>query len=199
MIALQPYNPILLTAGNLHREQWIVRRVALETSQCMVERYHYAHGSSKQAVACFGLFHHDRTFWDADCYGVTHWIPPTRTTAAATYSGPDAVLSLSRMVIHPGAPRNAATFLLAQSIKQLDPRWECLVTYADEWQGHTGNVYKAANWQYIGKTVPEMVYVRNGRMMGRKRGDHTLTHQDMLDRGFEAVGKFAKHKFVYKR
>lgn len=199
MTALAPA-PLLLAPGDLRREHWLVRPVALQTAQRMVRQYHYAHGGSKTAVACFGLFHYLRSFWDTDCYGITWWIPPTRDAAIATYpANPEAVLSLSRMVIHPGAPRNAATFLLARSVKLLDARWECLVTYADTWQHHTGSVYRAANWRYVGLTDAEQVYVLNGRAMSRKRGDHTFNHQQMLDQGFEAVGRFAKHKFILMR
>ncbi len=73
------------------------------------------------------------------------------------------------------------------------------MTYADTWQGHTGGIYKASNWRYVGLTDPEWVFVQNGRAMGRKRGDHTFNHQQMLDMGFNAVGRFAKHKFVMLR
>lgn len=192
--------PPLLAPGDLRRQHWIVRPVALQTAQRMVTEYHYARGGSNTAVACFGLFHHERTFWETDCYGVTWWIPPTRDAAAATFPDePEAVLALSRMVIHPGAPRNAATFLLSRSVRLLDARWRCLVTYADTWQGHTGGVYRAANWTYVGLTDPEWVYVLDGRAMSRKRGDHTFNHGDMLAMGFDAVGRFAKHKFVYVR
>jgi hypothetical protein len=168
----------------------------------MVIQYHYAAGGSKTAVACFGLFRAAEVKqFGAKCYGVTWWIPPTRDAAAATYPGnPNGVLALSRMAIHPDAPRNAASFLLMRSVKQLEARWECLVTYADQWQGHTGAIYRAANWQYIGLTDPEWVYVNTqGRMMGRKRGDHTFRHQQMLDMGFIAKGPYSKHKFVYIR
>ena len=70
----------------------------------------------------------------APCYGVAWWIPPTRSAAAAWWLDPDEVLVLSRLVIIPGTPKNAATFLLMRSVKMLDPRWKCLLTYADTWQ-----------------------------------------------------------------
>jgi len=190
----------LLSPGDLRKASWLVRPVALDTAQRMVERYHYAHGGSNTAVACHGLFHRERSFWDADCYGVAWWLPPTRAAAVATHpDNPGGVLALTRLVIHPGAPRNAATFLLARSVKLLDARWDCLVTYADTWRGHTGGIYRAANWTYVGLTDPEWVYVRNGRMMGPKRGPVTLSRAQMEADGFDALGKFAKHKFVLAR
>ena len=187
----------LLPTGDLRKENWTVREISLDIARDLVKRYHYARGGSNTAVACHGLFHRD---YDDECYGVTWWLPPTRSAAKATYpDDPNGVLSLSRLVIHPGAPRNAATFLLARSVKMLDPRWTCLVTYADTWQGHTGGIYRAANWKYVGLTKPKWVYVRDGRMMGPKRGPKTLSREQMLANGFEALGRFAKHKYVLMR
>jgi hypothetical protein len=191
---------LLLAPGDLRREHWRVRPVALSTAQRMVAQYHYARGGSNTAVACFGLFHWTRTFWDDDCYGVTWWLPPTVAAARSVCADhPERVLALSRMVIAPGAPRNAATFLLARSVKALDARWTHLVTYADEWRGHTGGVYKAANWRYVGRTEPEWVYVRDGRMMGPKRGPVTYSHEEMIAAGYVVAGKYAKHKYVLER
>lgn len=193
-------NYLLLPPGDLRREHWIVRPVALQTARRMVKQYHYARGGSNTAVACFGLFHRERVFWDADCYGVTWWLPPIRAAAITVLpDDPDNVLALSRMVIHPGAPRNAATFLLARSVKLLPPRWRALVTYADTWRGHTGGVYRAANWTYVGETQPEPTFILNNRQISRKAGDRTYTLHEMEMRGAEMMGRYSKHKFVLYR
>ena len=106
-------------------------------------------------------------------------------------------MSLSRLVIVPDAPKNACSFLISRSIKLIDrKRWKCLVTYADEWQGHTGGIYKATNWVYVGKTKPEYVYVKNGRMVSRKAGPKTRTQAEMIDLGYKRYGPYSKHKFV---
>jgi hypothetical protein len=66
------------------------------------------------------------------------------------------VLCLSRLAILPDVPANACSFLLARSRRLIDDKaWPCLVTYADEWRGHTGAIYRADNWQYEGLTRPE--------------------------------------------
>jgi len=107
-------------------------------------------------------------------------------------------LALSRFVLSPEVPKNGASFLLSRSVALIksDGRWDCLVTYADEWQGHTGTMYRAAGWDYAGKTKPERVYTRDGVMVARKAGPRTRTHSDMLGAGCVCVGSFAKHKFV---
>jgi len=76
-------------------------------------------------------------------------------------------------------------------------RWPCLVTYADEWQGHTGSIYKAANWCEVGRTAPEATFVKDGRMIARKAGPRTRTRQEMESLSAEMIGRFAKRKFVH--
>lgn len=162
-----------------------------------MEKYHYAAGASNTAVYLHGLFRKGDIF-DEQCVGIAWWIPPTKAAALATYPKRwQGVLSLSRLVIEPGVPKNACTFLLAGSRRLIDRSlWPCLVTYADEWQGHLGTIYKADNWQYVGKTKPERGYVTAGRMTARKAGPKTRTHSEMLELGAEMIGTFAKHKFI---
>lgn len=77
-------------------------------------------------------------------------------------------------------------------------QWECLVTYADTWQNHLGTIYKATNWEYMGLTTPSPVWTnekKRGKMMGRKRGQRTLTVAQMGEKGFTNLGSYAKHKF----
>lgn len=182
----------------LRADEWEVRPMSdLSIAVEMVKRFHYAVGASNTAVYLHGLFRKG-AFWETECQGIAWWIPPTRTAAEATYPPNwQGVLALSRLVIVPSVPKNACTFLLARSRKLIDRAlWPCLVTYADEWRGHTGAIYRADNWQYIGKTRAERVYVVNGRMTARKAGPHTRTHAEMLALGAELIGSFSKHKYV---
>jgi hypothetical protein len=170
--------------------------VPLSTCQRIVSEYHYAGGGPNTATFRHGLIRADDplTVW-----GVAWWIPPTRSAAEASWDGDwRAVLSLSRLAIVPDAPTNAASFLIAGSIKRIrrDGRWRCLITYADDWQGHTGTIYKATNWEYMGLTTPEPTFVDGaGRMVARKAGPKTRTRAEMEALGYKKVGSYAKHKF----
>jgi hypothetical protein len=183
-------------SDRLRKSEWAVRPVALAVAQDMVERLHYSAGGSNTAVYVHGLFELARP---ASIRGVAWWIPPTRSAAEATYHVDwEGVLALSRMVIEASVPKNAATFLLARSMRLIDRlRWPCLVTYADEWQGHTGTIYRACNWAYVGMTKPEATFVREGRMLSRKAGNRTKTRDEMAKLGAEMIGRFAKHKFIH--
>lgn len=183
--------------NRLKKSDWEVRSVSLGVTQRMVATHHYAKGGSNTAVYCHGLFRVGDIF-DEQCQGVAWWIPPTRSAAEATYPTRwRGVLALSRLVILPGVPKNACSYLLARSRRLIDrSSWPCLVTYADEWRGHTGSIYRADNWEYLGLTKPERTYQLDGRMISRKAGGHTRTHAEMIALGAIMIGSFAKHKFV---
>ena len=187
-----------LTGGGdrLRKEDWEVGPVYIAIARQMVVEHHYAKGASNTATYLHGLFRRG----NEECMGVAWWIPPTKSAALATFpENWKGVLCLSRFVILPGVPKNAATFLLAGSRKRIDRKaWPCLVTYADTWRGHTGGIYKADNWTSVGLTRPERTYQIEGRMAARKAGPKTRTHAEMLELGAVLVGSFAKHKFVRK-
>lgn len=175
---------------------WVVGDCELDAARRLILAHHYAGGCSNTATHAHGLFR--RRDWEL--FGVTQWIPPTRQAAASVWAvDPDAVLTLSRMAIIPSAPKNSATFLLGRSEKLLGRRWECLLTYADTWRGHTGAIYRASNWTYLGLTKPERVYLIDGRMVARKAGPKTRTHAEMIALGAEMIGSFPRHKFVKVR
>ena len=184
--------------GRLKAREWEVRDCPMETGVELVSRYHYAKGAANTRTYLHGLYP-TGSWLESDCVGVAWWIPPTKSAAEATFpENWQGVLALSRLVIAPGVPKNACSFLLSRSMKLIDRKlWPCLVTYADEWRGHVGTIYRATNWQYVGLTKPEAVYTRNGRMVARKAGPSTRTHSDMLALGAEQQGKFAKHKFIH--
>jgi len=187
---MKPAGPIL------RREDYEVRTVPLSLCQEKVRKYHYAKTGSNTATFRHGLF------LKADsekCIGIAWWIPPTKSCALANYpKNWRAVLVLSRLVVDPEVPKNAASFLIMQSVKLIrkDQRWEYLLTYADEWQGHTGAIYKATNWKPLGKTSPEATWVDSeGRMVARKAGPHTRTKAEMLELGYRMIGRFSRFRF----
>ncbi len=177
----------------LRRSDWEVRTVDLAVAQELVRQHHYSRGGANTATYMHGLFRKGSDW----CEGVAWWIPPTKTAANATY--PDnwrGVLALTRLAIAPEVPKNVASFLLGASMRLIDRgKWPCLVTYADEMQGHTGAIYRATNWEYCGMTAKEATWFLNGRMVARKAGPKTRTKAEMEAIGAEMVGRFAKHKF----
>jgi len=189
---------VSLYAGRLRAKEWEVRPITIDVARSLVESHHYARGASNTRIATHGLFRVGDHF-DHQAQGVAWWLPPTKPAALASH--PDdwqGVLSLSRLVVAPGVPKNACTFLLSRSMRLISrDRWPCLITYADSWRGHTGGIYRAAGWRFMGETKPERVYTLNGRMIARKAGARTRTHSEMIAMGCVLEGAFAKLKFMH--
>lgn len=179
----------------LHKNEWRVETVPLSTAQRLVCQFHYSKGGSNTATYRHGLVRRG----DYECLGVAWWIPPTKSAALATYpQNWKGVLALSRLVIHPSVPKNACSFLMAHSMRMIDrEKWPCLVTYADEWQGHTGAIYLATGWKFVGNTAPEATFQLDGRMVARKAGPKTRTRAEMEAIGAVMVGRFSKRKFIH--
>jgi hypothetical protein len=177
----------------LKKTEWMVMETPLKTAQEMVAKYHYAGGGSNTGTYVHGLFSKE----DFGLFGVAWWIPPTKSAANASFPGRwREVLALSRVAISPRAPKNSASYLVGASMRLIDrDRWPCLITYADKWQGHTGAIYRATNWEYLGLTAPEPTWILNGRMVSRKAGPVTRTKAEMELIGARMIGRFAKHKF----
>lgn len=182
--------------ATLKKDDWLVCNAPLIDGQRLVIDHHYAKGGSNTCVYMHGLYNRD-TF---DLHGVAWWLPPTRV-ACESVNREDwkKVLSLTRLVITPDTPANAASFLLAKSVKliRIEGRFSSLVTYADESQGHLGTIYRAAGWDYVGVTGPYPRWIDpvSGRQVAQK-ATKNRTKREMLDLGYIKVGTFAKHKFV---
>lgn len=180
---------------HLHKEDYKVVSVPLRTCREMVEKWHYTQGGSNTATFRHGLL---RLRPNPAFVGCAWWIPPTKSAAAAWWPNWRAVLVLHRLVVAPGEPTNAASYLIGRSIRLIrrDPRWEYLLTYADEGQGHDGLIYRATNWTYLGMTAPEAQWVdRDGRYVSRKAGPRTRTKAEMEELGYRMIGRFRKHRY----
>lgn len=179
----------------LHSEDWEVRPAPLAEAQALVREHHYARGGSNTAVYVHGLYHRLSDM----LVGVVWWLPPTRVACeSVNRSQWKKVLSLTRMVMIPGAPKNACSFLLARSVKAIkkEARFVSLVTYADESQGHTGGVYKAANWEYVGRTGPYPRWLDVNGMQVASKATLNRNKAQMEALGHVKVGAFHKHKYV---
>ena len=176
--------------------EWEVRSVPLKDAKLLVVEHHYAKGGSNTACYVHGLFNKDT----GTLHGIVWWLPPTRVACESVNRVEwKKVLSLTRMVMIPGTPKNACSFLLSRSVRLIkkEGRFVSLVTYADESQGHTGLVYKASNWTYVGLSAPSPRWIDpvSGRQVAKK-STKTRSVSEMKALGYINQGSFRKHKYV---
>jgi hypothetical protein len=185
--------------NNLRKEDWRVERLydkrRFGEARELVRTFHYARGCSNTFTDLHVLLHKS----SEKIMGCCFWLPPTRVAAESVNIHQwKRVVSLSRLVVHPSVPRNAATFMLSRAVKSIDRegRFCTLVTYADTEQGHTGTIYRAQGWEYIGLGSKTPVYVDDSGKRVAKKSTVNRTEKQLFDLGVKKIGNFAKHKFV---
>ena len=185
-----------IKTDTLKKDEFFVCDIPLQTGQEFIKEHHYAKGGSNTAVYMHGLFRLE----DETLMGVAWWLPPTRVAAESVNKEQwQKVLSLTRMAVHPEAPRYSCSFLLSRSIKLIkkDNRFVSLVTYADFKHGHDGLVYKASNWKYVGETGPYPSWEDSEGRQVAPKATKNRTKAEMEALGYVKVGSFKKHKYVY--
>ena len=185
------------------KNQWEVRPLDTKgrdkiITKDFVEKYHYHAGMGNVCTNIFGLYYKGDP---NTLHGVSVWNVPTAGAAKSVGNDHRAVLSLSRFCLVDDRPENSGSFLISQSIRGLDNRYNMLLTYADTAQNHDGGLYRASNWNYNGMTGKNPSYIDpvTGRGVSRKSGKNNYSRQDMIDMGYEYIGSFAKHRFIYRR
>ena len=180
---------------HLCAKDFCVKDIPCQQGRQFIIEYHYAKGCSRTAVYMHGLFRKDSD----QLLGVAQWLPPTRVAAeSVNRDNWRRVLALSRLVIHPDVPTNGASFLMGRSMRIIksNKKWMSLVTYADDFMGHTGQIYRATNWLYMGRMKGNPRWEdKNGRQVA-KQSTVSRSNAEMVLLGYKKVGTFAKHKFV---
>ncbi len=169
--------------------------ISKETAKRMVEGNHYS-GKAPGIKHCFGLAIGEETV------GCVLYSIPASYTLCNGVCGPelrDHVLELARLVITTDR-KNAASFLIGNSLKKLPP--SIVVSYADcnDHIGHIGYVYQATNWIYTGHGNAEPVWIdpRNGHVVSFTRR-HIDTKAEAIGLDWKELTRrktVGKHRYV---
>lgn len=93
-----------------------------------------------------------------------------------------------------------ASLLVGAALRQLrrDARWKAVVTFADKKQGHTGQVYRALNAEYLGETKPETVWIDpSTEAMVSRKSTVSRSYKQMRELGYRQEESPGKHRFVW--
>ena len=129
--------PVLAEDGVIELESSLAREIA--------KNEHYLH-RPPQVKRAFGLVK------DGYIVGIiTYGTPASRhLQIGASPDDPSLVIELNRMWVSDEMPRNTESKFISSTLKKLG-RY-IVVSYADTSVGHTGTVYRAANFHYAGWT-----------------------------------------------
>lgn len=165
-----------------------------KADRCEVDwmiRRHYIHKWPGVTVAILGLYAH------SEPVGVTVFaLPPVETYVR--YGG--LTWELARLWVDDNQPRNTESWFISRAIRYVKHHHrdvKAIVSYADPSAGHTGTVYRAANWEHDGmtdhdRTTPRFDY----RVVGGK----TYSRHSHLPDGvsIERIPRVPKHRYVWR-
>lgn len=167
-------------------------------SKLMIEQLHYLKSSRCQPKHVFELYLGNHF------YGVCVFGTPVGVRC-------NDKIELRRLVLNPKACKNTASWFMSRCLNQLKGMGitNTVISYADPREGHTGGIYKACNFNYIGTQK----YTQKGVMINNRfinaRGVYqrhngiydkaALKYQDLLKRKIIKWIKIPpKHIFEYK-
>jgi hypothetical protein len=150
---------------NFHN--YTVEVVPRKSIQAFIEEYHYSHNCNGiQGLECFALFR-EGNFGIPEMIGAMMYAIPSMPNTAKRYNpiNPKRCVELRRLVCIDNTPTNTESFFIGRTIRWLrqNTDYEVIVSFADKHYGHTGIVYRASNFEFLGETAPGRVLVVDGK------------------------------------
>jgi|TARA_R100000951_G_scaffold67542_1_gene56982 hypothetical protein len=173
-----------------------VRPITRQAALPIIVDRHYM-GRVPPISRAFGLFNGEKMIGI-----VTYGVSGSTTLRRGVCGDEQAsnVYELTRLWTEDDAPKNAASFLISQSLKMIDK--EIIVTFAEINAGHVGTIYQASNFFYCGLSAK----FKDPKVKGLEHQHHTtyahgMNMQQVRDKyGAENVyyvDRPRKHRYVY--
>ena len=149
--------------------EFTVEEILRQSVVKFIEKHHYSHNvNGVQSIYHYGLFT-EGNFGLPKMIGAMMYAHPSMPATAAKYNpiNPDKCLELRRLVCIDDTPKNTESYFIGQTFKLLkrDTDMEVIVSFADQHHGHTGVIYKATNFDYLGETGKGRILVVDGKEM----------------------------------
>ena len=174
-----------------------------------IEKHHYSHNvNGVQSLYHYGLFT-EGNFGLPKMIGAMMYAHPSMPATAKKYNpiNPDKCLELRRLVCIDDTPKNTESYFIGQTFKLLkrDTDMEVIVSFADQHHGHSGVIYKATNFDYLGETSKGRILMVDGKEMhSRSLNQLDRPYGRELNRRYKAGDKNIfwkntkpKHIYVY--
>ena len=139
----------------------VVKRVNRETTKIPCEQWHYSGCQPSVITDAYGFWEHQE-FQGVLIFGV----PVSRSIHEEFNVDHENVRELLRVALKGHTvPITAALSKAIKDLKANHPNIELLISYADPHVGHTGYLYQAASWVYLGQPRRGEVMIINGKEM----------------------------------
>ena len=187
-----------------------VQPVPIQRISAFVEEWHYSSNVNGLRIAqCFGLF------CDGILIGAMIYGKVGMANAWKPYGDKEEdVVELRRLCCVDNTPKCTESYFIGKTLKWMkqNTQYQTVVSYADAFHDHSGTIYQATNFLYLGTSSKGKVIMHNGRQYHDKtiRTKYTNKYgetklkpfaqrvKDALDTG-EAyyVDTPGKHIYVY--
>ena len=174
-----------------------------------IEKHHYSHNiNGVQSYYHFGLFR-DGKFGLPEMIGAMLYAMPSMPSTAKKYNpiNPTKCFELRRLVCIDDTPTNTESYFIGQTFKWLKQNTdiEVIVSFADAEYGHTGVIYRATNFEYLGTTSPGRKLIVDGKeyhsrslnQSDRPYGRELKRRYDAGDENIYWKNTKFKHIYVY--
>lgn len=191
-------------------KSYIVEQTSFNpTVRNFLKNWHYSEYVNVQAKHTFCLYRNGK-FGLPELIGVCIYTRPAGPSAGQSYwpTAPDKVLELRRLCLVDDTPKNAESFFIGYTLRWLrkNTDWQFVISYADEEQNHTGVIYRAANFKYLGKTSAgkslevdgKRFHVRTLSMLDRPYGVEINRRYKECDPNVKIIETKPKHIYTYQ-
>ena len=142
---------------------WVVERCLRCHVESFIEKWHYSKSiNGCNTTYCYRMFDANRLMVGAMFYG--------SMAMAGQYKrfsdDPNKVIELRRLCCIDVTPKNAESFFISKSLKMLSRDWNkdgIVVSYSDMEYGHSGVIYRAANFECLGQSSGAKVILLGGK------------------------------------
>ena len=134
-----------------------------------IEKHHYSHNvNGVQSLYHFGLYG-EGNFGLPKMIGAMMYAHPSMPATAEKYNpiNPTKCLELRRLCCIDDTPTNTESYFIGKTLRWLkhNTDMEVIVSFADQHHGHSGVIYKATNFEYLGETAGARILMVDGKEM----------------------------------
>ena len=138
---------------------------------------------------------------DSEHGGVAVFVIPRQHVCNLLFGRNVRLLELSRLWSPDGLEPNYLSAFLARCIRGIRETRaaDALVSYADPEVGHTGTIYQATNWAYMGRTKPSVAWERDGQIYPArffKSGKRMPPDDVIITRGYRRRAVQGKRRYA---
>ena len=149
--------------------QLLLRPIRHDTAFDCYCKWHYLGGNGFLASFNFGAY------FNGEILGAISYGIPNAKNIKGIYSQKtqSEFFELTRLALSELCPKFSESRVISVSmrmLKKLNPSLRGVITYADTEQNHTGTIYKASNFTYIGLTAQKTDLFVDGKKIGKLKG-----------------------------